>query len=159
MWRGMLILIALTLLLSGCYGPVSTTSGVGIGESSSDFIIVEMWASTSCAQPGDTVHLRATATNTSNRVTWTVDMKDEPVFDITAPIRWSAGKPLTPDLTHLELKPGESKSIEMDYVVPKRLSGIVFAQAQFYYMATSPGGPVRPGVTIHVLECYGPIGP
>ncbi len=151
MWCKIIAALVFTTMLTGCYGPVS---GSMVGGD----IAVEMWASTSCAQPGDTIHLRATATNRGNRV-WIVDTKDEPVFDILFPIRWSAGKPLTADLTHLELQPGQSKSIEMDYVLPKGISGVVGAQAQFIYSPTAPGGTARPGVTINVGSCPGPLGP
>lgn len=160
MWRGRVVLVALTLMLSGCYGPKSTSSIGGDVE-------VQMWASTSCAQPGDTVHLRATATNRGNR-TWTVDTKDEPVLDIITssdgkPVRWSDGKSLTPDLTHLELKPGESKTIEMDIVISRNLASgypngfFAIAQAQFYYDAR--GGQVSPGVMINVWNCPSALGP
>jgi hypothetical protein len=38
----------------------------------------------------------------------------------TAFLRWSDGKPLTADLTHLQLKPGESKTIEMSWFPDER---------------------------------------
>jgi Intracellular proteinase inhibitor len=157
MWRGMVVLVALTLVLSGCYGPLSASSVGGDVE-------VQLWASTSCAQPGDTVHLRATATNRGNRI-WTVDTKGEPVFDIITssddkPVRWSDGKPLTPALTHLELKPGESKTIEMDISIPKTSPpSSIAAKASFISSAAFSHYPTSPGVTINVWNCPSALGP
>ncbi len=162
MWRKIMAVVVLTTLLSGCYGPKSTSSFV-------DGIEVQMWASTSCAQPGDTVHLRATATNRGNRI-WTVDTNGEPVFDIITssdgkPVRWSDDKLSSPDLTHLELKPGESKTIEMDILISKDLASgypngfFTFAQAQFYDSGAFADYWMRPGVMINVWNCPSALGP
>ncbi len=73
-------------------------------------------------------------------------------------VRWSDGKLLTPDLTRLELKPGESKAIEMDWVVKQPSSGYVFyADANFVYSTRVPA--LAPSVTISVGICPGPLGP
>lgn len=153
-WAIVLVVISLLLLL-GCFSrPVSNSSTINIGGP----LVVEMWASSNCAKAGDTINLRATVTNRSNK-NWRVELDDQPVFDIITsdergPIRWSDGKPLT-DLTHLELRPGESKTLEMDLIVPRNLQvGFLSAQARYFYSATAPGGPVRPGVVIHVGDCY-----
>jgi len=63
------------------------------------------------------VTVRAKVTNQSSEP-FHEELKDQPVLDLfVGEARWSEGKPLTPDLTQLDLKPGESKSIEMQYVV------------------------------------------
>lgn len=141
--------------------PLSTTRGVGIGDGS---LVVEMWASEDCVRPGDTVKLRATVTNTSSK-TQVIELHDKPVLDLVIDFnkstrigmrRWSDGKPLTPDLTQLELTPGASKSIEMDWVVDEGKTGPVGINAQFIY---SDRVSVVPGILVNVSICSGPLGP
>jgi Intracellular proteinase inhibitor len=119
---------------------------------------VEMWASSGCMHVGDKVHLRATVSNRGPKPQ-TIDLKDTPVLDIVfgnpdAGPRWSDGRPLTPDLTRLELKPGESKSIEMDWVAEygtKNITAVFRTDRRF--------PPLEPGVTINVGTCAGFLGP
>lgn len=124
-----------------------------------------MWASKNCVQPGETVSLRATATNRGNR-TQVIEVKDKPVLDIIVDFtkstakgvtRWSDGKPLTPELTRLELKPGESKSIEMGWNPDQSAYGPVGVNALFVD-SEKPGG-AAPSVLINVRTCPGPLGP
>jgi hypothetical protein len=89
---------------------------------------VEIWASTNCAAPGEVVRARATVTNRDSR-TQIAELEEQPVLDIiitdqNGEHRWSEGKPLTPDLMRLELKPGESKTIEMEWVVQPLTSSL-----------------------------------
>lgn len=153
-------LILFALLLSSCLHNAVSSSGVGGN------IGVNMWVSSNCVQPGDTVHLRATATNLGKR-TWIVDLKDQPVFDIVLEydtvvgrrkIRWSDGKLLS-DLTRLELEPGESKTIQMDWIPDQSADGQgVLAFASYIFSSTSYGG-VTPTVLINVGSCPGMFGP
>ncbi|MBI4786654.1 MAG: hypothetical protein HY782_06370 [Chloroflexi bacterium] len=151
-------LLMLIIALVGCSRqskPVSSTSGV-------DFITVEMWASSDCVQPGETVVLRATATNKGSRVE-VIELRDRPVLDIVVGDRdrvfrrWSDSKPLTTDLTRLELGPGESKTIEMGWVPDPSIQGAVAVSAHFTYSAKFP--PQLPGFTIGVKYCTGSLGP
>jgi len=49
-------------------------------------------------------------------------------------MRWSDGKPLTRELTHLELKPGELKTIEMTLTPDERFDrSIVWVDGFFWY--------------------------
>lgn len=137
--------------------PVSTTGGGGDIE-------VTMWASSRCARAGDTIHLRATAINRGPRV-WLVELQDQPVFDIETSsngdtVHWSDGKPMS-ELSRLELKPGESRTLEMDVVVPKNQNyGSIGAIARYIYSSRAPSGPARPGVMINIgSSCPGPLGP
>ncbi len=154
----MFTLSVLSVTLLGCLSkPIKLTSVRG------DFV-VEIWASSDCVQPGDTIKLRATVTNkgTADQV---VELSDQPVLDIVIrnqgpSIRWSDGKSLTPDLTRLELKPGESKSIEMEWKAKTPSPGYVFyVDARFIDDARFANDPVRPGITVSVSVCPGPFGP
>ena len=142
-------MFVLALGLVGCGfhvpHPETTSSVVGIGGGP---IVVDMWANDNLVQPGETVKFRATVTNKTSEI-FLIDLKDQPVLDIVTKsggqvIRWSDGKALTSDLTHLELKPGESKTIEMDYVA--KCCDVILAYADFRY----GGGGVSPSVTVVV---------
>jgi len=148
----------LTLLIGCLPGSASTTAVDGN-------LIVTMWTSSTCVQPGDTVQLRATVENHGSQ-TEIMEVKNKPVLDIfiSSPghpggylAHWSDGKSLTSDLTHLELKGGESKTIEMDWVAPSNIEpyGV---DAVFTYSDVPPLVVARPGVTVNVGECPG-IGP
>ncbi len=113
-----LFLFLAICLLSGCRTPKPVSSVGGI-----EYMTIGIWASTDLAQPGETVRFIATLSNEGTSF-YAVELKDRAVMDMIITVnnvatRWSDGKPLTSELTRLELKPGESKSIEMDYVVNK----------------------------------------
>ncbi len=106
--------------------------------------------------------LRATVTNHTTK-TQVIELTDQPVLDIIIRnqgqiVRWSNGKPLTPDLTRLQLKAGESKEIEMEWTVKTPTPSTVFyVDANFVYSTRVPA--LTPGVTISVSVCPGPFGP
>ncbi|HEX9077153.1 MAG TPA: hypothetical protein VF932_15310 [Anaerolineae bacterium] len=111
--------LILMLTLSGCswYGPVSAKTSIGFGNAA---YMIEIWASTNCVKVGDTLHVRGSLTNDSSG-TRVFQVKDEPVFDIGVGFgavrpSWSDGKALTTALTRLELKPFESRTLELDWV-------------------------------------------
>lgn len=149
-----LIICALTILgslLAGCRipQPVSNSSAVSIEQP----LVVEIWADKDLAQVGQTIRFRATLTNkgTGKQV---VELRDRPVFDLvvsdgTVTSRWSDGKPLTPELTRLELKPGESKFIELDYVVHDCCNSIG-AMANFIDSDKFADFPTRPSIIVSV---------
>ena len=159
-WYVLIALLVLTASMLGCTRPskpVSRTSGVNIGGA----ITLEMWASSDCVQPEERVLLRATVTNETSRQ-FVVELKDQPVLDIwigpdSAPLRWSDGKPLTADLTRLELKPGESKIIEMNWMPDPSIQGPILVSARFVY--SSQFSPLVPGFNVNVKYCPGPLGP
>ncbi len=73
---------------------------------------------------GQPVTIRFTVHNSGKERTTIYERTGKPVMDIiagTSPVRegdpprprWSDGKPMTTELTRLELKPGESRVIEM----------------------------------------------
>lgn len=121
-----ILTILLALLLLGCQGTKLVTSkgGMILGN---DLLELELWLNrNSCVPtPGETLTFRATVTNRGKQA-HTIHHQDKPVLDIKIDyavsneerkiIRWSDGKPLTPEMMTLELAPGESKSIEMDWV-------------------------------------------
>lgn len=153
-------LLILAIILPGCAPkPVSMTSGVDIGGT----MMVEVWASSDCTKQGDTVKLRGTVTNKGLR-TQIIELADQPVLDlwvgsaVTPLARWSDGKQLTSDLTRLELKPAESKTIEMDWVVNQPRSGNVLpVSTRFTFDKRFP--PLTPSVLVNVGVCPGPFGP
>lgn len=158
-WYVILPLFVLVFSLSSCVcvKPVSSTG-------SADDLSVVIWASSDCVQIGAKIKLRATVTNNGTQ-TERVQLIGQPVLDIIVgnegpAVRWSDGKPLTADLTHLELKPGQSKSIDIDWTVKSPTSGSVFSvNASFVYDPRPPGGPINPGVIISVSICSRPFGP
>ena len=114
-----LMLIAMAMLLTGCawphlgmYAPQSGATELG------DLTLV-LWASHRSLNVNQPITIRFTAKN-DGKQTVVYDRKDKPVIDIYIPggipsVRWSDGKLPTPDITRLELKPGESKAIEMTW--------------------------------------------
>ncbi len=150
-----LSLFALILLL-GCRAPKPISDTRPAGK-----IAVELWASSDCVQPGETVKLRATATN-DDTIPFSVELTDRPVFDLVVrttdkTTRWSDGKPLTPDLTQLELKPGKSKTLEMDWLV--QCCDSLMVTAPFIDNPKFADYPTTPGVIVNVQHCPGPLGP
>lgn len=148
-----LIGIVLVVFLSGCNGrpPVSNTTVV-------NDLVITMWISNPCVQPGDTVHLRATVVNEGTTIE-VVDLRDNPVLDIeilldSNKVRWSDGKPLTAALTHFEIEPGQSKSIEMEWLVPNEI-GFHNVSAIFVYRENPPILIQRPGVPLNIGACGG----
>ncbi len=146
-----LFLSFLAILLTGCRVPQPTSDSrvVNIGGA----LVVEVWASTDLAQLGQTVKLRATARNETTHP-FSVELNEHPVLDLVisdgvATSRWSEGKPLTTELTQLELKPGESKVIELDFTVT-RCCNSVGAVAEFIYSSKFDDDPLKPRVTIFV---------
>ncbi len=154
------ILYILALLLASCFNSPKTIA------TTSDHWRVELWVSASCARPGETVTARATVTNVTSNVQ-TVDLKDLPVFDLgigySTPhgpvnINWSDGKPLTSELTRLELKPHESKSIEMQWKVDPAASAFGVS-ATLIDNPRFVDHPLSPNLLIPVSNCPGPLGP
>ncbi len=145
------------VLVAGC-SLRATSVKDGRGE-----LIVELWVSNECPSPGETVTLRATVTN-KGAGPLTLELKDQPVLDIVvgnpdhSKLRWSSGKPLTLDLTRLELKPGESKTIEMQWQVDASESQVVVS-AQLIDGPQSLNNPIRPLTVLLVNRCPGPFGP
>jgi len=137
------------VLLLGCSpGAKSVTAGY------SQFIYVELWTNNGCPRVGETVTLRATVTNQSSEP-FHAELVDQPVLDLfVGGTRWSERKPLSPDLTQLDLKPGESKSIEMQYVVK---AGGTAAYAQFIPTTQYIKQPIEPYMALDYCPNF--IGP
>ena len=158
-WYALITLLILTAFMLGCSRPSKPVSDAA---GRSDDVLVQLWVSSDCVQPGEVVKIRVTVTDTSalNQV---IESSDQPVLDIVFGnpdhpfLRWSDGKPLTSDLTRFELKPGESKSIEMDWVPDSSFQGPVHIWARF----VSPTRPYlqNPSVTVAVKYCTGPLDP
>ena len=113
-----LILCVLTvLLLPGCVGWPSPQSRA----TTLNTLILKLWVSHGSANVGQPVTIRFTVKNLAEK-TVVYERNGKLVMDILIPSygieeenwpRWSKGKPLTPELTRLELKPGESRVLEM----------------------------------------------
>jgi hypothetical protein len=159
-WSIVLILLVSPLLVGCLNSPVSTTAG-------GTPFTVELWASAKCVRPGDTLIVRATVTNRSAQ-TRSVEVEDQPVFDLvigyrtltgSTSIRWSENKTLD-DLTRLELKPGESKSIEVRWRVVDPAPSTVGVSARFIDDARLAKHPLAPYMVIYgPSTCPGPFGP
>jgi hypothetical protein len=94
----------------GMYAPQSNATGLGD-------LTLGLWASHQSLNVNQPITIRFTVRN-DGKQTVVYDRKDKPVMDILAgnpPVQWSDGKPLTSEITRLELKPGESKVIEMTW--------------------------------------------
>lgn len=114
------MMVIVLVLLIGCSKPANGVGNIGS-------LQIEIWANSNCVKQGESVTMRAIATNVgaTPRI---IQLQDKPVLNIQINYRlrsgdptelkqlWSEGKLLTPELTRLALKPGESKSIEMDWV-------------------------------------------
>ena len=85
-----------------------------------------LWVSRERVIPGDEVEIRFTVKNTRGKVR-VVELEDKPVMDILINIRtpdnnsfpttyWSDGQDITPEMRRLELAPGESRTIEMQWI-------------------------------------------
>jgi len=166
-WYPILALSLLTCLLVGCIRSVRDTSVVSV---ESGPVVVEIWASTNCAEWGKPVSLRASVRNDGAH-TLVVELKDRPVFDLNLNIlptradkpiimrHWSDGKALTPDLTRLELKAGQVRTLEMEWVVDAP-SGYyaASAKARFIYSPERVALPINPSVMIYIApNCPGGI--
>ncbi|MGB8648313.1 MAG: hypothetical protein WCF84_23965 [Anaerolineae bacterium] len=157
--KTLLILGILMLALIGCfYGPRSESGGMGINDTSYG---VEIYENTSCINRGDILHLHARLTNYGPG-TYVFESKNKPVFDMgvildDVRVNWSDGKALTPDLTQLELKPDESRTIEMDWVVTGTArSGSAWVNVIYDDLLDFHQGA---SVPFFVAPCPGPIGP
>ncbi len=151
--QAILGLSALAVVLMSCfYRPVNDTSVAHLG-GTTFLTIIE--ATRSCIQRGDTIHLNASVTN-SGSLARVIDLRDHPVLDMPVvdngvASHWSDGKPLTRELTHLELAPGQTKAIDWEW--NKRPTGtyVVF-HAEFIY-TEDPVHESTPGVEIAVQHC------
>ncbi|MBI4786326.1 MAG: hypothetical protein HY782_04690 [Chloroflexi bacterium] len=147
------------LILFGCR-PAQPVAVKGVV----DDIRVELRASADCVQPGERVRLEAVVINESS-TTVVVETRDQPVLDIwvggtaaTPRFRWSDGKFLTSDITRLELRPGESKTIDMNWIPDSSIQGPVLVQARFVYVARTYEFSLPPNTLINVKYCPGPLG-
>lgn len=128
------LLVIIAALVASCGllwgGPVSEIRGSG----NLDLIL---WVSRSLPSIGQPVKVRFTVENTGNQIE-VIQLEEKPVMDIQIHIAaggditklyWSDGREITPERRRLELAPGESKTIEMTWVVKAcgsvRVSGIL----------------------------------
>lgn len=111
--KRLLWLLIVPLCLTACVGwPSPQSNATVLGD-----LLLALWTSHRNVNVNQPVTIRFTVTN-DGKQTVICDRKDKPVMDIFIPggipsVRWSDGKLLTPELTHLELKPGESRALEM----------------------------------------------
>lgn len=150
-------------ILLGCASAKPIANATYIGD-----LDVQMWANTNCVKPGDILKLRATVTNRGSLVE-KIRLDDQPVLDLRISFRtnqgyvtnrWSDGKALTPELTQVELKPGEYKSIEMNWIVDKRaVGGPAYMEAVFIASEHFVDDPIHPSILVNIGSCPGPLGP
>jgi len=76
------------------------------------------------------------------------------ITDYNGEHRWSDGKDLTPELTLLELQPGQSKTIEMNWVV-QPLTSSLSVNAVLIPYSTDSLGPVTARAPVYVSMCPG----
>ena len=152
------ILAAVSLLGFLSAGCVQRERSITIGERPFE---VKLWVSDRCPSYGETITIRATVTNRDSTA-HVIELTDRSVIDISAGyrttedslFRWSDGKPLTPELTRLELKPGEAKSIEMPLTTPfgACCGGV---SVRFYSDERSLNNPMGTSLSIDPNECVG----
>lgn len=149
------LILFLLLATSACIRePLAPATGRATG---ADFL-VEVWASQACASYGDNITVRATVTNVSAE-TRTIKLERQVVFDLIVADqdgehRWSEGKPLTSELSQLELKPRQSKTIGMQWVVKERTSGFLVT-AQFVDNPNDSRGPMKATARVYAPGCFG----
>lgn len=170
--RSAIILSAIALLLTGCFmisppqvgSPWPQEAGGLIGD-----VRILLWVGYHSVNIGQPVLVRLTARNEGNK-TAVFHSKSKPVLDITVGahrgydnthlplVRWSDGKPLTPDLTQLELKPGESKTILMTWTPNQEyLSSLASISGDLSYDAETYWYHHVPGVIVTVGWTPGPL--
>ncbi len=162
--NGLFVLSLVAVLLSACLAsrePVSQSDG-------SRELYVTVWANTKCVNAGDTLIARATVVNNHSQPK-VIELADRPVFDLylgyrgdsgSVLIRWSDGKPLNLDLTRIELKPGGSKNLEINWIVPNPAPSTVGVSARFIEDARDVDHPLSPYITVYgPLACPGAFGP
>jgi len=119
----------LALLLSslavGCGRPHPESHRAQRGD-----LVLEVWVDRHWVNVGGTVNIRFTVENHGEE-TQVFELKDQSVMDISVriPARvqgendivtyWSDTGSITPEQKHLELGPGESKSITMEWAAPE----------------------------------------
>ncbi len=145
-----LVWFALAISLLGCQHVPKPASDSGV-VSIDSIVVVEVWVSDKCPENGEIITARATVINKGTK-TQVIDLKDRPVLDLAvgkvgegAFPRWSDGKALTSDLTHLELQPGQSKTIQMTVTISDN-TALYRAGATLYYSAKFPDS-VEAGVS------------
>lgn len=111
--------------LMGCAKSTMSSNATNVG---ANLIQVQLTADRDCVKAGDIVNLRATATNVG-KARLVIELVDRPALDIAVAYSLHT-KSITPDTfeywsdrnesgasaKRLELEPGESKRIEMDWV-------------------------------------------
>lgn len=112
--KQLFLLLLVQLFLTACVGwPSPQSNATGLGD-----LTLGLWASHQSLNVNQPITIRFTVKN-DGKQTIVYDRKDKPVVDILVghrdnpAMRWSSEKPLTSELTRLELKPGESRILEM----------------------------------------------
>lgn len=136
-------LLLMVLSLSSC---ILLNANETRGTASGSKWLVQIWSSKRCADPGDILTVRATVTNTNSQTMRTVKLENQPVLDMvitngTKTARWSDGQVPTPDWNYLELRPNESKTIEMTWLA--EIGGTVVMEADFIDNPVDSRGPIR----------------
>ena len=121
------------LLLASCGPNFPNTDAWGVGN-----LRLDVWVNTTQAQVGTTIQIRYRVTNTGDEPE-IIELADRPVMDISIRfesqvthehivIRWSDGREVTDDLRRLVWEPGETKTLEMTWIVDEQArDGIVHA--------------------------------
>lgn len=146
-----MILSVSAILFTACFQQPVTLGPTG------GPLSIELWVSGSCARPGDTIYARATMTNTSSELQF-VAVEDRPVMDLE--ISSLAGKIRFSDthsLTQLELKPQESKSIELQSKVETGVP-LLGVTGTYITVSTEANEPQTLFTVVHVTDCPS-IGP
>ncbi len=139
MSKHLIAFLTLIVFLTGCLGFPWAQSG----SNTTDNVRLSLWVSHHSVRVGQPLQIRFTARNLGNE-TAIFETQTESVMDINIGVRplggggfyvrWSDGKPLTRELTRLELKPGESKTIEMTWTPDERSDySIVWVDGIFWY--------------------------
>lgn len=148
------------VVLTSCVGPSfpnRNTNLLGSG------LLLEIWVNTTDAEVGTPIQIRYTVTHTGDQ-TRVVELADRPVMDIVISFqswqtqqrtvtRWSDGQEITEELRRMSWEPGESKTLEMTWVVPELADDTTVRVGGTLRFGEREGESTGAGVTICVGSC------
>lgn len=138
----LVIVLGLAGLITGCVGmPWDQTTGAHV-----DDVQISLWVSHHSVEVGQPLQMRLTAHNSGSQ-TAVFQSENKPVLQVFATGRvgstgqsvwgpeWPGEGKLTPQLTRLELKPGETKTIvEMTWTPDEQFQGaLMWVGGVFWY--------------------------
>jgi len=126
--NALFLTLLLSLLAVGCGLPHPESHQSQRGD-----LVLEVWVDRHWVNVGGTVNIRFTLENFGEE-TQVFELKDQSVMDVWVHFQrldgirvyayWSENQLLTSEMRRLELRPGESKSITMQWVAPEEADAL-----------------------------------